>query len=74
MDIKRVVNNFIFYIKDLSNLNRSLNRVIIIDTDSTSVKYQPENSVILDKWTGDIYDTALSDLVPFLLSELMYYK
>ena len=45
-----------------------LNRVIIIDTDPASVKLQQENSIVLNKWTGDIYDNSLNDLAAFLLS------
>jgi import inner membrane translocase subunit TIM50 len=56
------------HVKDLTNLNRSLNRVIVLDTNSSSLKFQPENGVILKKWTGDIYDTTLSDITSFLLS------
>ena len=41
----------------------------MVDTNSLSVKLQPENSIILDKWTGDIYDTSLKDLGAFLLSK-----
>ena len=59
-------NGFLF--QDLTHLNRSLNRVIIIDTDPASVKLQQENSIILNKWTGDIYDNSLNDLASFLLS------
>ena len=56
-------------LQDLTNLNRPLTKVIVIDTDSKSVKFQPENSIVLDKWTGDILDRTLLDLVPFLQSE-----
>lgn len=59
-------NGFLF--QDLTHLNRSLNRVIIIDTDPASVKLQQENSIVLNKWTGDIYDNSLNDLAAFLLS------
>ena len=57
-----------FLFQDLTHLNRSLNRVIIIDTDPASVKLQQENSIVLNKWTGDIYDNSLNDLAAFLLS------
>ena len=43
----------------------------MIDTDPKSVKYHLDNSVILDKWTGDIHDRTLWDLIPFLLSKLV---
>ena len=40
----------------------------MIDTDPKSVKYHQDNTIILDKWTGDINDRTLWDLIPFLLS------
>lgn len=44
----------------------------MIDTNPKSVKYHQDNTIILDKWTGDIHDRTLWDLIPFLLS--MYYS
>jgi len=54
-------------IQDLTDLNRGLSRVIVIDTDPQSIKMQPENGLIVNKWTGDVTDT-LFDLAKFLLS------
>ena len=54
--------------QDLSGLNRSLNRVIVVDTNKEAVKFHPENAIILDKWTGDIADKSLWDLIRFLQS------
>ena len=56
-------------LQDLSHLNRPLNKVVILDTDKQSVQLQPENSIILDKWKGDVTDRTLWDLVPLLQSE-----
>ncbi|KAK1752796.1 mitochondrial import inner membrane translocase [Echria macrotheca] len=53
-------------VKDLSYLNRDLSKVIIIDTHPQHVRAQPENAIILPKWTGDPKDTKLVSLVPFL--------
>ncbi|KAI0377531.1 NIF-domain-containing protein [Hypomontagnella monticulosa] len=53
-------------VKDLSYLNRDLSKVIIIDTKAEHVRNQPENAIILDKWTGDPKDNELVALVPFL--------
>ena len=50
-------------------MNRSLNRVIIVDVDKEAVKYQPENAVVMEKWNGDISDKTLWDLVLFLQSK-----
>lgn len=53
-------------VKDLSYLNRDLSKVIIIDTNPKHVRAQPENAIILPKWTGDPKDKELVSLVPFL--------
>ncbi|KAI4212900.1 MAG: hypothetical protein LQ351_004425 [Letrouitia transgressa] len=53
------------YIKDLSYLNRPLNKVILLDTVPSHGKLQPENSVILKKWTGDPQDNELVSMIPF---------
>lgn len=52
--------------QDLSYLNRDLSKVIIIDTNAEHVRAQPENAIVLPKWTGDAKDTQLVALVPFL--------
>jgi import inner membrane translocase subunit TIM50 len=54
------------YIKDLSCLNRDLSKTIIIDTDPSHVKLQPENAIILPKWKGTPGDKGLVALIPFL--------
>lgn len=53
-------------VKDLSYLNRDLSKVIIIDTDPDHVSAQPENAILLPKWTGDPKDKDLVALIPFL--------
>jgi len=57
------------YVKDLSYLNRPLNKTLIIDTKEGHVRNQPENAIILPKWSGDPKDERTKDLVgliPFL--------
>ncbi|KAL1297550.1 hypothetical protein AAFC00_006119 [Neodothiora populina] len=57
------------YVKDLSYLNRPLEKTIIIDTKAAHVKNQPENAIVLPKWTGSPKDEHTKDLValiPFL--------
>jgi len=54
------------YVKDLSYLNRDLKKVVVVDSDPHAVRKQPENAIILPKWTGDPKDTTLIDLIPFL--------
>ncbi|KAK4097148.1 HAD-like protein [Parathielavia hyrcaniae] len=53
-------------VKDLSYLNRDLSKVIVIDTEAKHVRLQPENAIILPKWTGDAKDKELVSLVPLL--------
>lgn len=57
------------YIKDLSYLNRPLEKTLIIDTHAPHVKNQPENAIVIPKWSGDPQDPHVKDLValiPFL--------
>ncbi|KAJ5888184.1 mitochondrial inner membrane protein required for protein import [Penicillium taxi] len=54
------------YIKDLAYLNRDLSKVILIDTKEEHARLQPENAIILDKWTGNPKDKTLVALIPFL--------
>ncbi|QIW98743.1 hypothetical protein AMS68_004261 [Peltaster fructicola] len=57
------------FVKDLSYLNRDLKKTLIIDTVSGHVKNQPENAIVLPKWSGDPKDPNTNDLValiPFL--------
>lgn len=52
--------------QDLSYLNRDLKKIIIMDTNADHVKHQPENAIILPKWTGDPKDQTLVQMIPFL--------
>eukprot|EP00658_Telonema_sp_P-2_P041836 TRINITY_DN2996_c0_g1_i2.p1 TRINITY_DN2996_c0_g1~~TRINITY_DN2996_c0_g1_i2.p1 ORF type:complete len:297 (-),score=76.13 TRINITY_DN2996_c0_g1_i2:120-1010(-) len=54
------------YIKDLSRLNRDLNRVIMIDDNAEHVQDQPENAIVIPKFTGDNSDMVLLQLIPLL--------
>ncbi|KAH6538068.1 mitochondrial import inner membrane translocase subunit TIM50 [Parastagonospora nodorum] len=54
------------YIKDLSYLNRDLSKVIIMDTDPSHVKLQPENAIVMPKWKGEPGDKGLVAMIPFL--------
>lgn len=53
-------------VKDLSYLNRDLSKVIIIDTNASHVRKQPENAIVLDPWKGNAKDQDLVGLIPFL--------
>ncbi|BGP13363.1 hypothetical protein JCM10213_005792 [Rhodosporidiobolus nylandii] len=56
-------------IKDLSYLNRPLERTIILDTDASHFQLQPENGIALEPWKGTKSDATSKELVamiPFL--------
>ena len=55
------------HIKDLSLLNRDLKRVVVMDPDAKHYdRTQPDNMIELKKWEGDMNDTYLLDIIPFL--------
>lgn len=56
------------YYKDLTNLNRDLSKVIVVDCDSNCTKYYPYNVLALPKWNGKDDDLTLIHLATFLLA------
>ncbi|CAK1542005.1 unnamed protein product [Leptosia nina] len=54
------------HVKNLEGLNRDLSKVIVVDWNKQATKFQPENSLILQKWKGVDDDTALLDLANLL--------
>jgi len=54
------------YIKDLSRIGRSLNKIIIVDNLAENFQLQPENGIMIKSWIDDITDTALFELIPIL--------
>lgn len=54
------------HVKDLTSLNRDLSKVIVVDWDDESIKYYPENTLKLKRWTGDDNDKSLYHLAAFL--------
>mmetsp|Transcript_38576 Transcript_38576/g.121555 ORF Transcript_38576/g.121555 Transcript_38576/m.121555 type:complete len:339 (+) Transcript_38576:449-1465(+) len=55
------------HVKDLSRLNRNLAKTIIVDNSPESYLMQPENAIPIKPFFGDTSDTALLELIPFLL-------
>lgn len=55
------------YIKDLNNLGRPLESMIIIDNVADNFKLQPQNGIYIKSWYDDEADTVLSDLTPVLV-------
>ncbi|KAF1782143.1 Mitochondrial import inner membrane translocase subunit Tim50 [Phytophthora cactorum] len=56
------------HVKDLSNLNRDLRQVVILDDDPDAYQLQPENAIPVMPFTDgrDRDDHELKDLIPFL--------
>eukprot|EP00835_Amoeboradix_gromovi_P003136 NODE_197_length_15379_cov_0.485602.p4 type:complete len:414 gc:universal NODE_197_length_15379_cov_0.485602:6349-5108(-) len=52
------------YLKDISFLNRDINKIMVLDTDVQRV-YPQENALQLPKWDGDRNDSILK-ILPFL--------
>ncbi|KAJ1979888.1 mitochondrial inner membrane protein required for protein import [Dimargaris xerosporica] len=54
------------YIKDISNLNRDLAKVIALDSNPEAYCRQPQNLLPVQPWRGDATDDYLDRLLPFL--------
>ena len=57
------------HVKDLSKLNRNINRMIVIDDDLAEVQFHPENVVRVKPYTdpNDRTDNTLARITPFLI-------
>lgn len=51
------------YIKDLSLLNRPLEKVILLESTAAKAPRQEDNILLVPKWEGQMPDTTLLDLV-----------
>lgn len=54
------------YIKDLTMLGRDLCKTLIIDNLYESFLRQPDNGILVKSWYGDMADSELLTLLPFL--------
>lgn len=54
------------HVKELSNLNRDLRKVIVIDWNKDHLQSNPDNALILKKWEGDNSDRNLIGLAQLL--------
>jgi carboxy-terminal domain RNA polymerase II polypeptide A small phosphatase len=54
------------YVKDLTLLGRSLNKVIIIDNSPAAYLFQPRNAIPCTTWVGDLTDNELPQFLPLL--------
>ncbi|KAG5518057.1 hypothetical protein PMAC_003243 [Pneumocystis sp. 'macacae'] len=53
-------------VKDLSYMNRPLDKIIMLDTNPDSYSSQPDNAIAMEPWKGDPDDKELISLIPFL--------
>lgn len=56
------------YMKDMSQLGRRIEDVILIDNSPNSYRPQPENAVPILSWYDDPHDTELFKLMPLLIN------
>ena len=54
------------HIKELNSLNRDLRKVIVVDWNKLSVQDNPDNALLLPKWTGNMDDRSLFGLTQLL--------
>ena len=55
------------HLKDISRLNRDLNRTLIVDNFQENFSLQKENGIHIRGWYGDTKDTVLETLEALLL-------
>ena len=53
-------------LKDVSRLNRDLNKLIVIGHDTQGFKHHPENMLTTKPWLGDPQDSSLEEAIDFL--------
>lgn len=53
------------FVKDLSELERDLNRVVIVDDNPNSYGLQPENAIPIQPFIDDLEDGELRKLMEF---------
>ncbi|KAK9379348.1 NLI interacting factor-like phosphatase-domain-containing protein [Kockiozyma suomiensis] len=53
-------------VKDITNMNRDLGKVIMLDVNEDAYSKQPHNGIPVKKWTGDKTDRELVKLIPML--------
>lgn len=54
------------YVKDLSQLGRPLENIIILDNSPASYIFHPEHALPISSWFSDTHDNELLDIIPFL--------
>jgi len=54
------------YVKDMTQLGRRVEHVVIVDNSPFSYMFQPENAIAITSWFNDKSDRQLYELMPFL--------
>lgn len=54
------------YIKNLSQIGRPLNKIIILDNSPASYIFHPQHAIPISSWFSDAHDNELLDILPFL--------
>jgi hypothetical protein len=54
------------YVKDISQLGRKPDKMIILDHESVAISKQPQNGILIKPFDGDENDRELFDLIEFL--------
>lgn len=54
------------YIKNLSQIGRPLNDIIILDNSPASYIFHPQHAIPISSWFSDAHDNELLDIIPFL--------
>ncbi|CDR46877.1 CYFA0S26e01068g1_1 [Cyberlindnera fabianii] len=54
------------YIKNLSQIGRPLNEIIILDNSPASYIFHPQHAIPISSWFSDAHDNELLDIIPFL--------
>ncbi|KAJ4703717.1 CTD small phosphatase-like protein [Melia azedarach] len=75
LDKKRLISHRLYrdsckqidgkFVKDLSEMGRDLNKVVIVDDNPNAYVFQPKNAIPVKPFTGDASDTELRKLVKF---------
>lgn len=55
------------FVKDLANLGRDIEKMIIVDNVAQNFQRQQDNGIHIKSWFDDRYDTALPELMEILL-------
>lgn len=76
LDVNKAVHHRLFrdscynyqgnYIKNLSQIGRPLNEIIILDNSPASYIFHPQHAIPISSWFSDAHDNELLDIIPFL--------